>query len=144
MTTAALVTKDSLNRMLIEAEPARRANIIGRALVAIYARQTKDEQASNHTAEDNGIGFAGCDAHSGSLTAKSYIKNQSLLDWQTEQWMRPFRGYPRICKYSKQLNQIALEKQQQKIAQQSTIVLHHQPTNPATLIGANQFQLAIY
>jgi len=86
--------------------------MVGRALVALLKRQTNEEQNSNDTREENGIGFSGADARSGSLTAKSFIKYKGrLLDWQLDKWTKATRnGYPRISKYHRQLNEIALEK----------------------------------
>lgn len=108
---SAIVTKQSLARMLNEADAAKQAQIIGRALVALFERQTAAEQSSDSTDQSNNIGFASCDARSGSLTAKSYMRNRTLADWQVEAWMRPLRnGLPRICKYDRQLNEIAAEK----------------------------------
>lgn len=107
----ALVTKASLYAMLVDADDRKKAQIIGRALVAIFNRQTAAEQSCDHTQEDNGVGFAGCDAKTGSLSAKSFIKHGSLQGWVVDKWMAPSRGYPRICKYAKQLNEIAQEKQ---------------------------------
>jgi len=112
MTATALVTKDSLNQMLMQADNAKRIHIIGRALVGLFERQTAAEQSSDVTTNDNGIGFASSDARTGSLTAKSYIARQNLVQWQIDQWMRPSHGYPRICKYARQLNEIAVEKRQ--------------------------------
>lgn len=106
MTT--IVTKQTLLDMLNDEK--KRQHVIGRALVALFNRQTQAEQSANTTDNLNGIGFAGCDARSGSLTAKSYIKNGTLQQWQIDKWMTPSRGYPRICKYAKQLNAIAVEK----------------------------------
>ena len=105
-----IVTKDNLNQMLQNADAAKRVHIIGRALVALFNRQTQAEQSANTTDNSNGIGFAGSDARSGCLTAKSYIKNRTLQQWQVDKWMTESRGYPRICKYAKQLNEIAVEK----------------------------------
>jgi hypothetical protein len=110
----AIVTKQSLARMLNEADATKRAHIIGRALVALFERQTAAEQSSDSTDQSNSIGFASCDARGGSLTAKSFLKNRTLADWQVEQWIRPQRnGLPRICKYDRQLNEIAEEKARQ-------------------------------
>lgn len=106
-----IVTKDSLREMLSSPNQEYVIQVVGRALVGIFERQTASEKSSNHTEVHNGIGFAGCDARSGTLTAKSFLKNKTLLDWQLAQWTRVgASGYPRLCKYSKQLNQIALEK----------------------------------
>lgn len=79
-----LVTKDSLQNMLNEANFERQQHIIGRALVAIFERQTASEQHALHTEENNGVGFAGCDAVGGSLTAKSYMRHKALLQWQVD------------------------------------------------------------
>jgi hypothetical protein len=107
----ALVTKDSLNTLLTNANDAKRAQIIGRALVVLFERQTAAEQSSDHTQEDNGRGFAGCDARGGSLTAKSFLKNKTLVQWQVDKWMKVGKnGFPRICKYDVQLNEVAEAK----------------------------------
>lgn len=107
-----LVTRESLQKMLDEADDVKLQHIVGRALVVLFKNQTSDEQSSNTTNKDNGIGFTGADAHSGCITAKSYIKNKSLLDWQVERWTRPARsGFSRLTKYHKQLNAAAEVKE---------------------------------
>lgn len=109
MTT--IITKDILQRMINEASPERKKKIVGRALVIVFNNQTRDERAVDHTMVHNGIGFTGADAHSGSLTAKSFLRNHTLQDWQLERWIKPDRtGYSRICKYHSQINQAAVEK----------------------------------
>ena len=55
----------------------------------------------------NGNGFTGCDARSGSITAKYYLKYKTLQDWQLERWLEKNR----ICRYHRQLNEIAIAKQ---------------------------------
>lgn len=103
-----LVTRESLIKLLQNEE--RRQHVIGRALVVLFHGQTKTEQAANVTNLHNDIGFSGSDARDGSITAKYYLKHGTLLPWQVENWMKPFRGFPRITKYTRQLNQIAQEK----------------------------------
>ena len=106
-----IVTRDTIATML--RNPNRRyvEAVVGRALVALLQRQTEDEQRSNDTHVHNSIGFSGADARSGSLTAKSFIKNGGLVDWQLDKWTKLAKnGYPRLAKYAKQLNEIALEK----------------------------------
>lgn len=116
---AQIVTKDSLQEMLTDANNARRAQIIGRALVVLLNRQTASEQAANTTDEDNGVGFAGCDAKSGCLTAKYFLKHKTLLDWQIDKWMKlGSNGYFRIVKYAKQLNEAAIIRAAQNNQQQ--------------------------
>ena len=107
-----IVTAESLNGML--QDPVKRPHVIGRALVALFRRQTEAERQANDARVWNTVGFSGADARRGSLTAKYYMKHHNLLDWQIEQWMRPTRnGLPRVCKYWRQLNEIALERSQQ-------------------------------
>jgi len=109
--------------MIDEASFERQQHIIGRALVAIFERQTQSEQCSDHTQEDNGVGFAGCDAEGGSKTAKSYLKRKALVQWQVEKWTRmsPTTGFSRICKYAGQLNQIAIEKAKKQAQMELTV-----------------------
>ena len=116
---AALVTRESIQAMLNNPNPVYVQNVIGRALVAIFERQTQDERNSNDTKIDNMIGFSGADAKSGSLTAKSFLKNKRLEQWQLDKWLKPQKnGFARITKYHKQLNEIAVEKAaQQRINQ---------------------------
>ncbi len=109
--TQVTVTRDSLRTMLDQADDAKRAQIIGRALVVVFRNQTASEQSSNTTHLHNGTGFAGMDAHGGCLTAKSFLKNGTLQPWQVERWMKVGKaGYPRICKYYRQLDEAAQAK----------------------------------
>ena len=111
-----IVTRDSLQRMLDNADAVKRQHIVGRALVALFDRQTEDEQRDNQTKLDNNIGFAGCDSKSGSITAKTYLKKRSLEGWQVEKWLKKgANGYARICKYAGQLNEIAVAKAQREL-----------------------------
>ena len=80
----------------------------------LFNRQTETEKAVNDTQQWNTIGFSGSDAKSGSLTAKYYLKHKTLLAWQLERWLKPgSNGFARLCKYHKQLNQIAESRQQE-------------------------------
>lgn len=115
-----LVTHESLQHMIDVAEriedhqerQRRLSAIVGRALVRIFERQTEDEKRSNDTNRHNSIGFTGADGKSGCLAAKSFLKNNHMLqEWQIERWTRRGKnGFSRICKYSSQLNEIALEQ----------------------------------
>lgn len=106
-----IITKDGLQQMLDQADHSRRVHIVGRALVVLFNNQTKDEQQTQRTIMHNGIGFTGADAHSGCLTAKCYLANKTLQDWQLEKWLRRDKsGYARICKYHAQLNEAAERK----------------------------------
>lgn len=112
----AIVTRESIQNMLNNPNPDYVKMVVGRALVAIFNNQTESEKTANSTDVDNGIGFSGADARSGTLTAKSYMKNRTLQDWQVERWTKPGRnGFARLTKYAKQLNTIAEMKAAQKV-----------------------------
>ncbi len=107
----ALVTHESIEELLNDPRGHEFVqHVVGRAMVALFDRQTEDEKVSNDTREFNTIGFSGADARQGSLTAKYYRKHKKLQDWQVAQWTRDFRGRPRLCKYHRQLNEIAEAK----------------------------------
>ena len=77
---------------------------IGRALVHLFNRQTEDERAINSTDVHNACGFTPADARVGSITAKYYIKNKKLLDWQMDQWTAANdKGRLRLEKYFRQI-----------------------------------------
>jgi len=102
------VTRDSIKEMLENSNPAYVQAVIGRALVVLFKNQTADEQESNTTNKDNGIGFTGADAFGGSLTAKFYIKHKRLEQWMVDKWLKAGKnGYPRLAKYHAQLNKAA-------------------------------------
>lgn len=108
-----LVTKESLQAMLNNADEAKRALIIGRALLVLFRRQTEHEKNANTTDVDNGIGFTGADGRSGVLSAKAFLKHGTLQEWQVERWMRPNdKGYSRITKYWRQLDDAAQQKKE--------------------------------
>lgn len=108
---AHLVTKDSLQAMLDNADPELRIRIVGRALVVLFERQTEYEKSANTTNNENGVGFTGADGRTGVLTAKTFLKSRTLKDWQVDRWMvRGKSGYSRIVKYWRQLDQAAKKK----------------------------------
>lgn len=77
---------------------------IGRALVHLFKRQTEAEREVNTTAVHNMRGFTPADARVGSITAKYYIKNKKLLDWQIAQWLDSnAKGRLRLEKYYRQI-----------------------------------------
>jgi len=109
---AKIVTKDSLQQMLDNPNPKYVEAVVGRALSSLLARQTAEEQTHLTTEVHNGIGFTGADARSGSLTAKFWKKNGYLAAWQIERWTKKDdKGYSRLTKYHRQLNEIAVERQ---------------------------------
>lgn len=72
-----------------------------RGLLSIYSKQTEDEQNSDVTKEDNGIGFNAFDATICSDMAKQYMRTKFLSRRQLE--------IVRKCmkKYAGQLTKIA-------------------------------------
>lgn len=105
-----IVTRESMQQMIDAADAVKKQHIVGRALIAIFDRQTAHEQSRNDTEDANNIGFSAADAKTGSITAKFYMKNRVLLDWQLAKWLKPRNGFARITKYHKQLNEVANEK----------------------------------
>lgn len=110
-----IVSKDSMINFINTRDSEMVMHYIGRALVALFNRQVEDEKKTNNTHNTNYLGFSKSDARQGSISAKSYIKNGKLEDWQVSLWINEkFRGNPRIVKYSRQLNEIAAEKAARK------------------------------
>lgn len=86
---------------------------IARALVALNARQTADEQVTEHTTHHNGRGFRPCHARMGSSMAKFYQRNGYLSPKQISYWRNHQRdGKMRIEIYAGQLLDVAQAKAQ--------------------------------
>ena len=110
--TPAIVTRESLQALLDNAPTIeRQAQIVGRALVVLFNRQTEGERSSNSTNQDNMRGFASADARGGSLSAKSFIKHSTLQTWQVQKWTATQKnGFAKLCKYHRQLNEAAMQR----------------------------------
>jgi len=107
-----IVTRESLNAMLHSDDKEYVGKVIGRALVALLNRQTNEEQYRATVIEHNNIGFTGGDGHGGTLTAKYFLAHRKLEDWMIAKWLKVGKnGFPRLCKYAGQLNEIANMKQ---------------------------------
>lgn len=77
---------------------------VERAIVAIFHRQTQDEQSSHCTKHSNGIGFSGVDASLGTYLAKWILSGKHL----SGRFLVKGRGMAQ--KYRGQLLDIAKEK----------------------------------
>jgi len=109
-----LVTRESLQKMIDTASRRKREQIVGRALVALLKRQTSAEQNCQQTLDANGIGFSGCDGRTGTVSAKVFRNTGTMKGWVLDKWLKPQKnGYARITKYHKQLNEIAVEREQE-------------------------------
>lgn len=110
-----IVTKEWLRDRLL----AQDANVVlGRALVAIYRRQEPEEQSASTTIILNGRGFTAFDAKSGTLAAELFIKNGIVPANLFKGWTKiQANGYPRICRYVNQLNEIAIANKLKKDAE---------------------------
>lgn len=110
-----VVTREFIETFLATKSEQAIMQFIGRALVVIFKNQTASEQRSNMTTVHNNIGFTGADAISGSLSAKSFMKNGKLADWQVKKWTKKSKnGVSRIAKYHRQLDIAAQAKLQEK------------------------------
>jgi hypothetical protein len=84
---------------------------VGRALVALYARQTESEKSAETTINLNGEGFTPADAFVGSSMAQFFAARGYLTEKQLAYWRKPnAKGTPRICKYAGQLLLVAEAK----------------------------------
>lgn len=66
-------TKESIKALLLRSDRA-----VERAIVAIYNRQTLDEQSSQETKHSNNIGFSGAHARLGTYYAQWILQGNSL------------------------------------------------------------------
>ncbi len=84
---------------------------VARALVALNARQTSEEQIIKDTKELNGRGFRPCHAKMGTSMAEFFTKTGFLSQKQVSYWRQLDKtGKMRIEIYAGQLLKIAEEK----------------------------------
>ena len=94
-------TPDEIRALIDRSQEA-----VERALVAIYRRQTQDEQESYETKHHNRVGFAACHAGLGTYYAKWILSGKHLTGPHVERARRMVRHY------AGQLHQIALSNTQ--------------------------------
>lgn len=71
---------------------------VERAVVAIFKRQTDDEQVREETRHRNGVGFAACHAHRGSYYARWILAGRHLSGQHLDKARRMVRWYARqLC-----------------------------------------------
>lgn len=115
------------------------------ALIKLYARQTADEQASQATGHDNGVGFNGTDAPFLSSLAEQAIARRAdrkagrIPSHYTDLSPRQIAALRKaITKYGRQLLEIAQETQAAKAARldgapiappQSAVSVNYNPLN---------------
>lgn len=87
--------------------------VIGRACVALQARQDADEDGV--TLKANGRGFSKFDARIGKITADLFEAQRTLPTRILAGWLKQQNGFPRICRYANQLNEIAVANRDAKI-----------------------------
>jgi len=92
-------------------------NAVGRALVHLKNRQTADEQRSEETKVQNGMGFQPAHAFMGTKMATFYEQRGFLSPKQVDYWQNPHGklNKPRITRYWKQLMQEAEIKMGEKL-----------------------------
>ena len=76
-------------------------NWLAHAIVAIYKKQTQDEQVSKATNRHNNVGFTGCDAYILSSFAEQINAGKTLSFKQIN------CARPKMLKYARQLANIA-------------------------------------
>lgn len=105
-----MVVSKTWLRDYIKNKPRDKAKqMVGRALWRLWQRQTADEQATKQTKHKNNRGFNAFDAVSGSYTAQYYARHGTITDKAFNEWTAPRGrgGFPKICRYDRQLNEIA-------------------------------------
>lgn len=108
-----MLNKETIVQML---KTDKRA--VARALVVLNARQTSDEQVTEHTRHLNGRGFRPCHARMGTNMAKFFQARGYLTDKQIAYWRVTDRtGAMRIGIYAGQL----LEEAQSKAASKAVV-----------------------
>jgi hypothetical protein len=101
---------------LVLREDAVGMNAVGRALVHLLNRQTREESRDNVTKNLNDVGFTPADARMGCIHAKYFIKHKMLNDWQVAYWRKTnAKGIPRVAKYWRQLSEEADKRAQKKV-----------------------------
>ena len=96
MTEQKIWTTEEIKALLAESDKA-----VARAILAIYNRQTEDEQTIKETTDHNGIGYNGIDANFMSSLAQFYQTKGFLSSGQLKY------GRKAIMKYAGQLTEIA-------------------------------------
>lgn len=105
------MTREEFNTLIMRQDHIG-MHAVGRALVHLMNRQTRDEQETKSTRHHNGRGFTSSDARSGTITAKYYIKHGVLQAWQLDMWRaRNRRGTTRLGKYYAQIAEEAKAKE---------------------------------
>jgi hypothetical protein len=105
------------NRESITALLARNDRAVERALVVLFDRQTADEQASDVTSHQNGIGFSGLDAEIFSSFAKQIQQGRTLSPKQLAIARKADKnGNQRIARYWRQLLE-AIEAKAEEVRQ---------------------------
>jgi len=103
----ALVTREWLRDRLLQPDSN---TVLGRALVAILNRQEDDEQSEATTIYRNERGFTAFDAKIGTLAATFFRDKGVVPPNLVKAWTKPMKnGFPRICRYVNQLNEVAVE-----------------------------------
>ncbi len=89
---------------------------VERAILAIYNRQTADEQNTEHTKHSNGMGFAAPDAKLGSYYAKWILSGKNLSGRHLE------KARMMSYKYVRQLCEIATDRMEREAIQNENTV----------------------
>lgn len=117
-------TKESIINLLRTNDKA-----IGRALVALTARQTTDERASENTRYHNGRGYRPAHARMGTSMSRYFERNGYLTPKQIAYWRVKMRdGKMRIEIYAGQLLEVAREREAAKLAAPVVQMQQDQPT----------------
>lgn len=90
---AAALSPDTWTKSRVQALVTTNDKAAVRALLVVYSRQTKSEQASYSTEENNGVGFTGADAEILTSFVWSYKKYGSLTVKQMALLQKKIKKY---------------------------------------------------
>ena len=99
------LTKETIHQII-----DNRPGAVERALVAIWKRQTRGEQASRSTQLQNGEGFTSADASTLSRRAELVVEGYTLSPAELEDCKE------RLKKYWAQLIEVAIERELDRLA----------------------------
>lgn len=116
MKTEKIITKEKLVRWLVNGTHTKSPlKVMEWVIFHINSLQEPAEQQRKETAFDNGVGWTQGDARVGTLTAEAIAKYGAMQEWQLKMWASlNSKGEPRLAKYHKQLNDIAINKRKQE------------------------------
>jgi hypothetical protein len=111
-TTPIVLTKAALQQQIKQASPSEREMLITDAVSALYVRHTEREKEVGSAIHLNDLGFDRPDAPTGLRDGRNLRAHGTTPS--INYWTRvDVNGWYKLCKYHKQLNEVAYAKMKQ-------------------------------